>query len=140
MNIFWIGTKPKKPLTKRCCKFIYQHWVFLNHRPNVSKHKYIKGSDKYVTLDISLKFDSLDKIKITSSESKGKQERSGMGLITSMGFKAKVRPQNTKRQGIPQEMSIRRTFLRLLGSLRHLRNYLMRKRGPNMSLLKVTFT
>ena len=38
---------------------------------NVRKHKYIKGSDKYVTFDISLKFDSLDKMKITSSESKG---------------------------------------------------------------------
>ena len=34
---------------------------------NVSKHKDIKGSDKYVTLDISLKFDSLDTMKITSS-------------------------------------------------------------------------
>ena len=37
---------------------------------NVTKHKEIKGSDKYVTLDISLKFDNLDKMKITSSESK----------------------------------------------------------------------
>ena len=27
----------------------------------------IKGSAKYVTLDISLEFDSLDKMKITSS-------------------------------------------------------------------------
>ena len=41
-------------------------------RRNVRKHKEIKGSDNYVTLDISLKFDSLDKMKITSSESKGK--------------------------------------------------------------------
>ena len=39
-------------------------------RRNVRKHREIKGSDKYVTLDISLKFDSLDKMKITSSESK----------------------------------------------------------------------
>ena len=39
------------------------------HR-NVRKHKDIKGSDKYVTLDISLKFYSLDKMKIISSESK----------------------------------------------------------------------
>ena len=35
-------------------------------RHNVSKHKEIKGSDKYFTLEISLKFESLDKIKITS--------------------------------------------------------------------------
>ena len=34
---------------------------------NVRKHKEIKGSDKYVTLDISLKFDSLEKMKTTSS-------------------------------------------------------------------------
>ena len=37
-------------------------------RHNVRKHIEIKGSDKYVTLDISLKFDSLDKMRITSSE------------------------------------------------------------------------
>ena len=30
---------------------------------NVREHKNIKGSDKYVTLDISSKFDSLEKIK-----------------------------------------------------------------------------
>ena len=41
-------------------------------RRNVSNHKEIKGSDNYFTLDISSKFDSLDKIKITSSESKNK--------------------------------------------------------------------
>ena len=37
---------------------------------NVRKHKEIKSSDKYVTLDILLKFDSLDKMKITSPYSK----------------------------------------------------------------------
>ena len=63
----------------------------------VRKHKEIRGSDKYVTLDISSKFDSLDKMKITSSESKGKLEISGKGLITSLGFKAKVRPQRYKK-------------------------------------------
>ena len=48
-------------------------------------------------MDISLNFDNLDKIKITSSESEGKLERSEKGLITSMCFKAKVRPQKYKR-------------------------------------------
>ena len=61
-------------------------------RRNVRKHRKIKGSDKYVTLDISLKFYSLDKMKITSSESKDNLGRSGKGLITSMGIKAKARP------------------------------------------------
>ena len=32
-------------------------------RHNVRKHKGINGSDKYVTLDISLKYDSLDNMK-----------------------------------------------------------------------------
>ena len=59
----------------------------------VRKHKEIRGSDNYVTFDISSKFDSLDKLKITSSESKGKLDRSGKGLITSLGFKTKARSQ-----------------------------------------------
>ena len=41
-------------------------------RCNVRKHKEIKVSDKYVMLYISLKFENLDKMKITYSESKGK--------------------------------------------------------------------
>ena len=60
-------------------------------RRNVRTHKEIKGSDKYVTLDISSKFDSLNKIKTTSSESKGKLERSGKGLVTALAFKTKKR-------------------------------------------------
>ena len=63
----------------------------------LKKHKEIRGSDKYVTLDISSKFDSLDKMNITSSESKGKFERSGKGLITSLGFKTKSRSQKYKK-------------------------------------------
>ena len=62
------------------------------HR-NVRKHKEIKVSDTYVTLNILLKYDNLDKMKTRSSESKEKLEISGKGMITSMGFKAKVRPQ-----------------------------------------------
>ena len=61
-------------------------------RPNVRKQIEIKGSDNYATLDILLKFDSLYKMKITSSESKDNLGRSGKGLITSLGIKAKSRP------------------------------------------------
>ena len=66
-------------------------------RRNLRKHKEIKGSDKYFTLGISLNFDSLEKMKITSSESKGKLERSGKGLIISLGFKAKARSHKYKK-------------------------------------------
>ena len=59
-------------------------------RRKVIKHKEIKGSDKISTLDISSKFDSLDKMKTTSSESKEKLEISGKGLVTALDFKTKV--------------------------------------------------
>ena len=39
-------------------------------RRYVRKYREIKGSDKYVTLDISLNFDSLENLRITSSEPK----------------------------------------------------------------------
>ena len=60
-------------------------------RRNIRKHKEIRGSDKNVTLYISSKFDSLVKMKITSSELKGKLERSGKVLMTSLCFKIKAR-------------------------------------------------
>ena len=66
-------------------------------RPNVRKHREIKGSENYVTLDILFKFDSLENMRITSSESKGVLGRSVKGLITSMGFKAKLRPKKCKK-------------------------------------------
>ena len=68
-------------------------------RRKFRKHKDIKGSDKYVTSEISSKFDSLDKIKITSSDSKVKLERLGKDLVTYLGLKTKVRPQIYKKAG-----------------------------------------
>ena len=68
---------------------------------NLKKHKEIRGSDKYITLDISSMFDCLDKMKITSSESKGKLERSGEVLMTSLGFRPKQGRKNTNRHGMP---------------------------------------
>ena len=73
-------------------------------RHKVRKHKEIKGSDKCVTLNISEKFDSLNKMETTSSESKRKLGRSGKGLVTALAFKTKERSKNTKRQGMPSEM------------------------------------
>ena len=59
---------------------------------NVRKHREIKGSDKYVTLDISLKLGSLENMIITSSELKDNFGRSVKGLIISLGLKAKASP------------------------------------------------
>ena len=42
-------------------------------RHNIRKHRDIKGSDKYFTLDTPLKFESINKNEITSSESKDRK-------------------------------------------------------------------
>ena len=63
----------------------------------IRKHKEIKGSDKYVTLNIyeilniSEKFDDLNNMETTSSESKVELERSGNGLVTALALKTKAR-------------------------------------------------
>ena len=44
-----------------------------------------------------MKFDSLNKMKTTSSESKGKLEISGMGLVTALVFNTKVRSSKYKK-------------------------------------------
>ena len=54
-------------------------------------------SDKIVTLNVSAKFDSLNKMETTSSESKAKLGRSGKGLVTALAFKTKVRSQKYKK-------------------------------------------
>ena len=66
----------------------------------VRKHNEIKGSDKCVTLNISKKFDSINKMETTSSESKEKLGRSGNGLVTALALKTKARSKNTKGQGM----------------------------------------
>ena len=70
-------------------------------RSKVRKHKEIRGSDKCVTLYISEKFDSMNKMETTSTELKGKLGRSGKGLVTALALKTKARSKNTKRQGMP---------------------------------------
>ena len=66
-------------------------------RRNIRKQIEIKGSDKYVILNISLKSDSLNRMEITSSESEDNLGRSGKGLITYLGFKFKSGPKEYKK-------------------------------------------
>ena len=54
-------------------------------------------SDNYVTLDITLKFRSMKKMRITSSEPKFIQGRSVEGLINSPGLNVKARPNKCKK-------------------------------------------
>ena len=66
-------------------------------RRNVGKNIEIKDSDKYITLDISLKFGSLDKMRIIYSKPKDNLVKSEKGLITSLGLKAKSRSKKYKK-------------------------------------------
>ena len=87
-------------------QYVFQYVNMKNcGRRKVRKHKEIKGSDNFATLNISEKFDSLNKMETTSSESKVKMEGSGKGLVTALDLKTKSRSKNTKRQGTPSEMS-----------------------------------
>ena len=80
-------------------------------RRKVKKQKEIKGSDKcvilniYEILNISENFDDMNKMETTSSEPKVELEISGKGLVTALSLKTKARSKNTKRQGMPSEMS-----------------------------------
>ena len=65
-------------------------------RHNVRKHREIKNGEKCIALEISLKFGSLDKMKITSSEPKDYLGRSVKGLITSLGIKTIGRSNRNK--------------------------------------------
>ena len=76
-------------------KYLFQYVNMKNcGRRKVRKHEEINGSDNCGTLNVSKKFDSLNKMETTSSESKGKLGRSGKGLVTALALKTKVWSKN----------------------------------------------
>ena len=66
-------------------------------RRNVSKHRDMKGSYKYINLDILLKFGTLDKMRFTSSYPKENLGRLVKVLINSLGLKDKARPKKYRK-------------------------------------------
>ena len=82
-------------------RFLSVNMKNYGHR-KVRKQKEIKGSDKCVTLNIyeilniSEKFDSLNKMETTYSESKVELEISGKGLVTALALKTKARSKKYK--------------------------------------------
>ena len=109
-------------------------------RRNVGKNREIKDSDKYITFYISLKFGSLDKMRITHSELKINLRRPEKGLITSLGLKDKARQKKYKKE----RYSIRNVSMKDLSNMirefEKLPYKIMRGRAPNMIPLTVTFT
>ena len=81
---------------------------------NVNKHRDIKGSDKYVILYILLKFGSMERIKITFSERKDNLgiARKGIDYLSGSQGQSKAK-EHTKRQGMPSQMSVRRTLQKI---------------------------
>ena len=86
---------------EKCTGWKYDLFESVNTRNcgqrNVRKHKEIKESDECITLNmydilnISEKFDDLDKMETTSSESKVKLERSRKWVVTALALNTKAR-------------------------------------------------
>ena len=72
---------------------------------NVRKYREIKDGERYTTLDIPLKFGSLDKMKITYSEPKDYLGISGKEMSTPLG-KNIIGRSKKKRQVIPLLISV----------------------------------
>ena len=116
---FWEGKFTGK-------KYLFQS-VSMKHcgRRKVRKHKEIKGSDKIVTLNVSAKFDSLNKMETISSESKGKLGRSGKGLITTLALKNKVRLEKYKKARYAIGNVIMKELSNIIKEFEKLARYLM---------------
>ena len=94
-------------------------------------------SYKYVTLDILLKFDSLDKMKMTSSESKDNLGRSGKGFITSLGLNTKVTPHKYKNAIYAIVNVSKKNFSKIIREFGKLPYESFEKKRPKLT---VTFT
>ena len=104
-------------------------------RRKVRKHKVIKGSDKIVTLNVSAKFDSLNKMETTSSESKGKLDKSGNGLVTALALKTKVRSKKYKKARYAIRNVSMKDFFKMIKEFENIGKVPDVKRIPQQSLL-----
>ena len=72
-------------------------------------------------------------------DSKEKLERSGKGLVTALYFKTKIRSTKYKKAKYAIENVSEKDILKIIREFEKFENYLMRIRGPNMSLLRAIF-
>ena len=108
-------------------------------RRKVRKHKEIKGSDNIATLDISEKFDSLNKMENKSSESREKFERSGKGLVTALAFKTKVKSPKYKKARYAIGNFSEKDLLKIIKEFEKIGKLPYEKTIPNMSQLPDNF-
>ena len=69
-------------------------------------------------------------MKITSSESKGELERSGKGFITSLGFKAKVRPHKYKKARYTIGNVSKKELFKIIRDFERFKKLLYEKKRP----------
>ena len=81
-------------------------------------------------MDISAKFDSLNKMETTSSESKGKLETSEKGLVTALAFKTKVRSPKYKNSRYAIENVSEKDLLKIIKEFEKIRKLPYEKRIP----------
>ena len=90
-------------------------------------------------LKISEKFDNLDKMETTSSESKVKIERSGKGLVTSLGFKTKAKSTKFKKAKFAIGNVSEKDLSKIIREFEKFEKLPYEKKRPNMSLLRAIF-
>ena len=90
-------------------------------------------------MNFSAKFESLNKIRTTSSESKGKLGRSGKGLVTALDFKTKVRSKKYKKARYAIVNVIKKDLSKIIKEFEKIGRVPYVKRFPNMSQLPATF-
>ena len=91
-------------------------------------------------MGISLKFYSLDKMIIASSESKDNSGRSENGLIAYLGLKSKYRPNNYKKARYAIGNVSKKDLSKIIREFKNFLMKYMRGRGPNRILPTITFT
>ena len=109
-------------------------------RCSLRKHRDIKVSEKYVTLDILLKFGSLSNTRITSPDKKYNLGRSGKGLISSLGLNVTARPIKCKKERYSIIYVSIKDLSKVIRDFDKLPYKIYEKGGPNMIVMTVTFT
>ena len=76
-------------------------------------------------MNVSAKFDSLNNMETTSSESKVKLGRSGKGLVTTLNLKTKVRSEKYKKARYSIENVSMKDLSNIIKEFEKLSRYLM---------------
>ena len=97
---------------------------------NIRKHKEIKGSEEYVTLVISWKFNSLKKTKITSSESKRKFGKIRKGVDYFSGFQRQSKAAKIQKGKVWHQNVSKRDLSKIIKEIKKIKKLPHEKKRP----------